>query len=252
MAIDTDFRGRSALITGAASGIGAACARWLDAQGIARLVLVDRDATGLAALDLGRTVELHAGDVSDPDLWQGIEQSMGTLNHAVISAGVAAGGAIAQMDYANWRRIISTNLDGAFLGLRAAMRAMGASGGSAVVLASVAGIKPMAGAGAYGASKAALIHLARCAALEGAAAGVRVNAIAPGGVDTPIWDNDPDFAALAARLGRVKALETMAEATPTKRFASAEEIAITIGFLLSDAADNMTGAVLASDGGFSL
>lgn len=190
MAIDTDFRGRSALITGAASGIGAACARWLDAQGIARLVLVDRDATGLAALDLGCTVELHTGDVSDPDLWQGIEQSMGTINHAVISAGVAAGGTIAQMDYANWRRIISTNLDGAFLGLRAAMRAMGTSGGSAVVLASVAGIKPMAGAGAYGASKAALIHLARCAALEGVTAGVRVNAIAPGGVDTPIWDKE--------------------------------------------------------------
>jgi len=89
-------------------------------------------------------------------------------------------------------------------------------------------------------------------ALEGVADGIRVNAIAPGGVDTSIWDSDPGFAQMVKDMGREQALTVMAEVTPTKRFASADEIANTIGFLLSDAAGNITGAVLSSDGGFSL
>jgi 2-keto-3-deoxy-L-fuconate dehydrogenase len=121
-----------------------------------------------------------------------------------------------------------------------------------VLLSSVSGIKPMAGASAYGASKAALIHLAKCAALEAAPRNIRVNAIAPGGVDTPIWNGNPDFDRMVAEQGRAAALAAMASATPSKRFASADEIAATIGFLLSDAASNITGAVLSSDGGFSL
>ena len=91
MATETDFTGRSALITGAASGIGAACARWLDAQGIGRLVLVDKDAAGLAALGLTCEVSPHAGDVSDPAFWEVLEPQLGKLDHAVVNAGIAAG-----------------------------------------------------------------------------------------------------------------------------------------------------------------
>ena len=136
------------------------------------------------------------------------------------------------------------------------MRALkSGSGPRAIVLtASVAGIKPEPGIAAYGASKAAVIQLARVAAKEVAAAGIRVNAIAPGGVDTPIWDDMPFFAGLIASEGsREAAMKALAGmATPIGRYASADEVAAQIAFLLSEAAANITGAVLTSDGGYSL
>lgn len=248
------FVGRTALVTGAASGIGAACARWLHAQGIARLVLVDRDEAGLSALNLSCEVERIAGDVSDPALWTPLETGLDRLDYAVVNAGIAAGAPIAEESFEQWRRIIGVNLDGAFLTLATALRLMlkGGRGGSAVLLSSVTGVKPMAGTGAYGASKAALAHLAKIAALENAAHHIRVNAIAPGGVDTPIWDSDPNFRQLAAQQGRDAAIAGFASGTPLGRFATTDEIAATIGFLLSDEAANITGAVLSSDGGLAL
>jgi len=88
------FAGRSALVTGAASGIGAAVARWLDAQGVARLVLVDRDTAGLEALALSAQVRRVPGDVADEALWERIEADEGPLDYAVLNAGVADGCAI--------------------------------------------------------------------------------------------------------------------------------------------------------------
>src|SRR5690606_12454705 len=101
------------------------------------------------------------------------------LTHAAINAGVATGSPITDMDFAEWRRVLSVNLDGAFLSLQAAMRAIkaGGSGGSIVLTASAAGIKAEPGIAAYGASKAAIIQLARVAAREGAADRIRVNSI---------------------------------------------------------------------------
>ena len=99
------FSGRTALITGAASGIGAAAARWLESQGIAELVLVDIDADGLAALGLGCPVRCFAGDVADPALWDRIEAEVLRLDHALINAGVANGGALTVLEFAEWRRI---------------------------------------------------------------------------------------------------------------------------------------------------
>lgn len=252
--MNMDFSGRTALITGAASGIGAACARWLDTHGIARLILVDRDGQGLNALELGCDAECHAGDVSDPEFWARLEGKLDRLDHAIVNAGIAAGAPIAQESFEQWRQIMSVNLDGAFLTLATALRriASGKRGGSIVLLSSVTGVKPMPGTGAYGSSKAALAHLAKIAALESAPENIRINAIAPGGVDTPIWDNDPDFKAMAAEIGRDTAIANYATGTPLGRFAGAGEIAATIGFLLSDEAANITGAVLSSDGGFAL
>ncbi|KPL67078.1 oxidoreductase [Erythrobacter sp. SG61-1L] len=249
-----NFTGMTALVTGTASGIGAASARWLDAQGIERLILVDRDADGLNALELSCVVERHAGDVSDPAFWQALEPQIGRLDHAVVNAGIAAGAPIAEESFEQWRRIMSVNLDGAFLTLATALRliAKGGNGGGVVLLSSVTGVKPMAGTGAYGSSKAALAHLAKIAALENAGAGIRVNAIAPGGVDTPIWDSDANFRAMAADMGRDAAIAGFASGTPLKRFATPDEIAATIGFLLSAQAANITGVVLSSDGGLAL
>lgn len=251
---ELDFSGRSALITGAASGIGAAMAHWLDAHGIARLVLVDLDAAGLSRLKLGCEAELLSGDVSDPDVWKGFA-SRPAFDHVVVNAGIADAFPIAGATYARWRKVMGVNLDGAFLTLSATLGAMAAARrGSVVVTASAAGIKPEPGNAVYAASKAAVIQLARVAAKELAASGVRVNAIAPGGVDTPIWDGMPFFTGMTKEAGsREAAIDTMAKmATPLGRYASASEIAGQIGFLLSDMAATITGTVLTSDGGYTL
>jgi NAD(P)-dependent dehydrogenase (short-subunit alcohol dehydrogenase family) len=250
MASDLDFSGKSVLITGAASGIGAACAAWL-AQHDARLVLVDRHTEGLNRLALEAAEFI--GNVADPALWERIEAEAGPFDHAVINAGIASGGPIADTSFEDWRRVLSVNLDGAFLSLRTALQLL-TEGGSIVLTASVSGLKAEPGTAAYGSSKAALIHLAKVAAKESAQRGIRVNAIAPGGVDTPIWDELPFFQGLVVETGsRPAAMEAMARmATPRGRYAAPEEIAGQIGFLLSDLAGNVTGTVLVSDGGYTI
>ena len=210
-------------------------------------------AEALARLDLGCTVDLIPGDVRDEAHWDAVALRLGGLDHAVINAGVSGGGMIAELEFAEWRRVLSVNLDGVFLSLRAAMRAI-RDGGSIVLTASAAGIKAEPGIAAYAASKAAVIQLAKVAAKEGAARGIRVNAIAPAGVETPIWDSMEFFDQLVAKEGsREAAFAAMARwATPLGRYAKPEEIAGQIAFLLSDASAFTTGSVLVTDGGYTL
>ncbi|HEV7341841.1 MAG TPA: SDR family oxidoreductase [Sphingopyxis sp.] len=234
------FADKTALVTGHASGIGAATATMLAGEG-ARVVGVD--------LSEGQ-------DVADPALWQQLASDLTDIDIAVVNAGIATAAPLVDLDFADWRRTLSVNLDGAMLGVQAAMRAMigHGRGGAIVVTASIAGLKAEPGTAAYAASKAGAIHLARVAAKEGAPHGIRVNAIAPGGVDTPIWDDMEFFAQMVAELGsRTAATAAMAQiATPLGRWATADEIAAQIAFLLSDAAATITGSVLTSDGGYSL
>lgn len=242
------------LITGAASGIGRATAELLAGSGH-DLVLMDQASLDHVQAEGIGVVRLQ-GDVADERFWSLHSSQLDGLTHAVVNAGVSSGGPIDQLDFGEWRRVMSVNLDGAFLTLRAAMRAIKASNGprAIVLTASVSGIKAEPGVAAYGASKAAVIQLARVAAKEVASENIRVNAIAPGGVDTPIWDDMPFFKDLVASEGsREAAMQALAKmATPLGRYASAHEIAKQIAFLLCDAAASITGAVLTSDGGYSL
>ncbi|MGK6354447.1 SDR family NAD(P)-dependent oxidoreductase [Sphingomonas sp. DT-207] len=242
------FDGKTILVTGAASGIGLAVARMLCAEGAARLVLVD---SAPLPADFGCATTPVRGDVRDEALWDSLD--LAGLDHAVVNAGVAGAGTIAGLSFDEWRRILSVNLDGAFLTLRAAMRALRGRGGSIVLTASAAGVKAEPGIAAYAASKAALIQLAKVAAKEGAPDNIRVNAIAPAGVETPVWDAVPMFAQRAAEIGRDAAFAEMARlATPLGRYAKPEEIAAQITFLLSDDCAFMTGSTLVSDGGYTL
>jgi NAD(P)-dependent dehydrogenase (short-subunit alcohol dehydrogenase family) len=241
------FANRTALITGAASGIGLAVAQHLAAHGAQKLILVDRDSLP----DLPCETVAARGDIRDEAFWDSLD--LADLDHAVVNAGVAGAGLIADLAFDEWRRILSINLDGAFLTLRAAMRAMKRRGGSIVLTASAAGVKAEPGIAAYGASKAALLHLAKIAAKEGAKDNIRVNAIAPAGVETPVWDAIPMFAQRVAEIGRDAAFAEMAKiATPLGRYAKPEEIAAQIAFLLSNDAALITGTTLLSDGGYTL
>lgn len=247
-----------ALVTGAASGIGAATVRHLAEAGVGRFVLVDRDAAGLEALrgELAAEAITRAHDVADEAAWATTEAAIGErfggIDFAVVNAGVASGGpTIAELDFAEWRRVLSVNLDGAFLTLRTAMRLMRA-GGAVAAVSSAAGVKAEPGIAAYAASKAALVQLVKVAAREGAAQGIRVNAILPGGVETPVWRGMPLFDALVAEQGSERAaFDAMAAmATPLKRYATADEIAALIATLLSS--PTMTGSALLVDGGYTL
>jgi 2-keto-3-deoxy-L-fuconate dehydrogenase len=249
-----DFNDANILVTGAASGIGAATATLLAKSGAKKLILMDQDEEKLAdfAFSLPCERQIIIGDVADERLWA--DADLTGLTHAVANAGIGAGSPIVDASFADWRRVLSANLDGVFLTLQAAMRAMKGSGGSIVLTASVAGLKAEPGIAAYGASKAAVIHLARIAAKEGAPDGIRVNAIAPGGVETPIWSNVAFFGSLVESLGSEEAaFKAMGSAgTALGRFARPDEIAGQIAFLLSEEAAFMTGSCLVTDGGYSL
>lgn len=252
-----------ALITGAASGIGAACARLIMADGGAELVVVDRDEDGLAAtvttLPRPEDALAIALDVIDETAWARatvtIEDRCGRLDWVVASAGVSFGAGIIDTRLEDWRRVLAINLDGVFLTLRATLPLIraGGQGGSVVVISSAAAVKAEAGVGAYGASKAGALHLAKVAAKEGAPDRIRVNALLPGGVETPMWRTLPSFRQLVQEQGSEQAaFAALAElAAPLGRYSTAEEMATLVLFLLRDA-PTVTGAALVADSGYTL
>jgi 2-keto-3-deoxy-L-fuconate dehydrogenase len=259
------FGGKVALVTGAGSGIGAATAVRLADAGVVGLVLTDRDGAALDALAArldrpGLRLLARVADVAEEGAWLALEddsrRTFGRLDCAVANAGIAHGESLAEHAFETWRRVLSVNLDGVFLTLRTALRLIraGGQGGAIVVVASAAAVKAEPGIAAYGASKAGALQLARVAAKEGAPDRIRVNAILPGGVETPIWRDVPFFQQLVQESGDERAaFEHMASlATPLGRYATADEVATQIAFLLSDAAATMTGAALVTDGGYTL
>lgn len=247
--------GKVALVTGAASGLGAATARRLAREGAA-VILTDRDIAGedIAAhiVDTGGRAVFRLHDVtSQPDWAAAVEHAVadfGRLDILVNNAGVA-GGNHELMDHSfdAWRQILSVNLDGVFLGLRHAGPRIAASGGGSVInISSILGKVGMAGAAAYCASKGGVTLLTKAAALEWAPLGIRVNSIHPGFIDTPMVSG-----ALAGREDGNEMRVALMAAHPLGRFGVPKEIGDAVAFLASDDASFITGAELVIDGGYT-
>jgi NAD(P)-dependent dehydrogenase (short-subunit alcohol dehydrogenase family) len=181
-----------------------------------------------------------------------VRERWGGLQILVASAGVVIARPVEEMELEEWRQVMAVNLDGVFLGVKHAIPAMRVgSGGSIILVSSAAGIKAYPEASAYGASKAALVLLAKCAALECAQRGdkIRVNTVHPSGVETPIWRATLFFQKMVQDLGsEAEAFRRLGQAQPLKRLAQPEEIAAAILFLASDEASYVTGSQMVVDG----
>jgi 3(or 17)beta-hydroxysteroid dehydrogenase len=251
--------GKVALVTGAASGIGKATAQRLAAKG-AMVALADLNqpestkVVGAICASGGHAIA-HRLDVTAEADWQAamprILSDWDRLDICVNCAGITFAKLINELNLADWRWVMATNLDSVFLGTRQAMNAMKAYGGGCIInIASAAGIKPLSGNAAYGTSKAAIRFFTRVAALEGAPHHVRVNSISPGAVATPMWATTDLWPKQVAETGgQEAALQALIQ---DRGFAEPEEIAAAVLFLASDEARHVTGADLSVDDGYAI
>jgi NAD(P)-dependent dehydrogenase (short-subunit alcohol dehydrogenase family) len=247
--------GKVVLITGAASGLGAESARRLAREG-ASLVLTDMaEEAGLALLETllaaGRDAIFLKQDVTDEARWDGVMaatlERFGRVDVLVNSAGVGEGEPFLEQTFEKWRRVLSINLDGTFLGMRAAARAMATTGGGSIInLSSILGKVGTAGASAYCASKGGVALLSKAAALELAPLGIRVNSVHPGYIDTPMVANSIQQAENGNEMK-----ELLISRHALGRLGVPREIADGIVFLASDESSFMTGSELVIDGGYT-
>jgi len=235
---------KTAVITGAARGIGLATTRAFLAEGW-RVVMIDRDAPALeeAAAPL-EGVDSVVCDVSQPgqvdQMAAYLAETAGRVDALVNNAGVADFGPISETDFARWRTVMETNLDGVFLMSQALREALCAARGAIVNIASISGLRASTLRVAYGTSKAAVRHLTLQQAAELGEFGVRANCVCPGPVATKL--------AMAVHTPDIVA--AYHDAIPLNRYGTEDELANVICFLCSDKVSYVTGQIIAVDGGF--
>ena len=246
---------KSAVVTGAASGIGRETALRFAEEGAA-VVCADRDAAGADAVAAeiaakGGSAHAVAADIaSAQDVARLAEEALAarrTIEVLVNNAGVTILGGVAELTEADWQREIDINLSGAFRVSKAFWPHFAQAGGGAILsTASIAGVVAAPQDAAYVASKAGLIMLTRCMALDGASVGIRANCICPGFVDTPMFDGF-----LAEQPEPERALARAAGRTPLGRIGTPRDIADGFVYLASDDAAWITGTALVIDGGLT-
>lgn len=247
------LEGRVVLVTGAASGIGAACARRLAEEGasVAGLDLAQPGGDGdwKAATEAGRCL-FRAADVRDAGAIRAVvdetTRELGPVDVLVNSAGVAGGGSVHLIEEEEWDRVVDVNLRGTFLASRAVLPGMLEQGRGCIVnLASVEGLEGFEGGSAYNASKGGVVLLTRNMAIDYGRRGIRVNAVCPGFIQTPMFD------AVLGQEAMQDVRERIRDAHQLGRFGRAEEIANAVLFLASDEASFVTGVALPVDGGYT-
>jgi NAD(P)-dependent dehydrogenase (short-subunit alcohol dehydrogenase family) len=254
-----ELSGRVALVTGAARGIGAACARALAAKG-AKVLCTDVEDAAVLAAEIGGAFIQH--DVRSEADWASAvaaaKDRFGGLDILINNAGIFWLKPILAMELADWRAMQAVNVEGVFLGVKHAVpliaeRAQHWDGGGAIVnLSSVAGITGAPLASAYNASKGAVRLFTKAAALELAALKIRVNSVHPAVIDTPMGQSLIDGYAQTGAMGSANDVEARVVAShPLGRLGRDVDIANGVAFLASDAAAYMTGSELVIDGGFT-
>jgi len=241
----TERSEKTAVVTGAARGIGLATTRlFLDKGWQVAMVDIDGPELDKAAAELPNVLAITA-DVSKPDqvvrILREAEAAFPSIDALVNNAGVAHFGPIQETTFERWRWVMDTNLDGPFLMTQAFTPKLAESRGAVVNITSISGVRASTLRVAYGTSKAALAHLTMQQAAELGEVGIRVNAVAPGPVDTKL--------ALAVHTPDIRA--AYHDAIPLNRYGREEEIAQAIVFLCSDEASYITGQIVGADGGFS-
>jgi 3(or 17)beta-hydroxysteroid dehydrogenase len=254
----SDFAGKVALVTGAASGIGAAVAARLAASG-AEVYCADLNCQGAEVVASSKP-KAHAIDldVREEAAWvaamEAVLASGRQLDVLVNCVGVSAASPLPDTTLAEWRHVLATNLDGAFLGTKHGIRAMRAAGGVIIHVGSASGIRPTPGAAAYSTSKAGLRMLVSTAAKECRDAGlaIRVNLVSPAGVKTPMWRSMSFFQELTRKLGSEEAAYDAMATGGGGRFIEPDEVARVVCFLASENAQHVTGVELPVDDGYVL
>src|SRR5690349_10533123 len=234
------FDGRTVVVTGAASGIGKATTERLREEG-AQVVGVD-----LTAKD-----DVRPLDVTDEDAVAALMDDVGHIDGVVNAAGVAGGGPVHLVDAASWDQVIAVNLTGTFFVVKHAVRRMleqepvDGERGSIVTLASIEGLEGTAGGSAYNASKGGVVLLTKNVAIDYGRRGIRVNAICPGFIDTPM------LAGVFGGAGMEDVAAHLTEEHKLRRRGAPEEIAAVAAFLVSSDASFVTGAAIPVDGGYT-
>jgi NAD(P)-dependent dehydrogenase (short-subunit alcohol dehydrogenase family) len=230
---------RHVIVTGASRGIGAAIAEFFIAAGD-RVVALSRSGTGPEGCALVLAVDVTDSSAVNEAVKRAVGE-LGPVDVAVINAGVTKDGLAMRMSDEQWREVLSTDLDGAFYCARATMASMvRARQGSIIFIGSISPFIGVPGQANYAAAKAGLVGLARAIAKEVATRGVTVNVVAPGLIETE----------MTSELGAAK--DSMAAMIPMGRIGQPADIAGVVGFLASNHARYITGAVLCADGGLSL
>jgi meso-butanediol dehydrogenase/(S,S)-butanediol dehydrogenase/diacetyl reductase len=243
------FAGKVALVTGGASGIGAATARRLRGEG-ARVALADLNESAGTALvkELAGGeggASFHSADVADAEsverLVAEVVERHGRLDVLVNNAGIGSFGETPDVDPAEWHRVIAVDLHSVFYGCRAAVPHLRRAGGGAIVnTASISGLGGDYGFAAYNAAKGAVVNYTRTLAIDHAKEGIRTNAVGPGPIDTPL---------AAALVSNPTIVAEYARAIPLGRVGRADEVAAAIAFLASEDASYVNGVCLEVDGG---